>query len=271
MFGPGRAGLGRGSAKKVVAGVACKRASWLIRASARASMEARGPGGLRSTAKRKRAGFVHHPEENVGLAGRGAPRRAGLDAAGWGECSRSRHPPGRSASSGRERGKAFGPGRVGLGCSSATKVVAGAVCKLAGWFIQPLAWASVEVCLPCGLRSAAKRKQAGFVDRQKNKNVGPAGDGASVGSVVECRGGPGPAWARWLRLGSAGRASCWPHRRSSIPGLLTPACKGRAPARGSSPRFRIWRRLGPRTEGGTRRPPPTPVVRQFREIALNSL
>ena len=35
----------------------------------RASMEARGPGGLRSAAKKKQDGFVHHPEENVGLAG----------------------------------------------------------------------------------------------------------------------------------------------------------------------------------------------------------
>ena len=127
-----------------------------------------------------------------------------------------------------------------------------------------------------------KRKQAGFVDRQKNESVGPDGDCATVGSVVACQGGPGPASARWLRVVRIGRASCWPHRgdleglgdasRSGAdagpaghcslftPGMLTSAFMGRASARGSSPRIRIWRRLGPRTEVGTRRPPLTPVV-----------
>ncbi len=113
--------------------------------------------------------------------------------------------------------------------------------------------------------SAAKRKQAGFVAPAKNENggpagggavvgsvlarlrdleglvdasrsggdVGPAGDGASVVSVVECRGGPGPALARWLRAVSAGRASCWPHRCFSIPNMLTFASSGT----GSRPRF----------------------------------
>ncbi len=61
--------LGRGSATKVVAGVARRPMGWLIRPLARASEEARGPGGLRSAAKRKQAGFVHRPEESVGLAG----------------------------------------------------------------------------------------------------------------------------------------------------------------------------------------------------------
>ena len=125
MFCPGRVEPGRGPATKVVAGVACKLAGWLIRPLARASMEARGPGGLRSAAKKKQDGFVHHPAESVGLAGRGAPRRAGLGAAGWGENGRFRHPPGRNASSGRKQGKAFGPGRVGPRRDLAAKVVAG--------------------------------------------------------------------------------------------------------------------------------------------------
>ena len=130
------------------------------------------------------------------------------------------------------------------------KVVAGVGCKLAGWLIRPLARASKEARGPGGLRSTAKKKQAGFVAPAKNENVGSAGGCASVGSVVECRGGPGPMLARWLRLGSAGRASCWPHRCFSIPGMLTSAFMGRAPARGFSPRFRIWRRLGPRASLG---------------------
>ena len=68
----------------------------------------------------------------------------------------------------------------------------------------------------------------------KNESVDPAGDGASIVSVIECRAGPGPASARWLRAVSAGRASCWPHHRSSTPGMLTCAFMGRAPARGFS-------------------------------------
>ncbi len=125
VFDSGRVGRGRGSATKVVAGVARKLAGWLIQLLARASEEARRPGGLRSTAKKKQAGFVHHPAESVGLAGRGAPRRAGLEAAGWGENGRFRYLPGRKANLGRKQGKAFGPGRVGPGHGSATKVVAG--------------------------------------------------------------------------------------------------------------------------------------------------
>ena len=60
----------------------------------------------------------------------------------------------------------FGPGRVGPRLDPATKVVAGVARRLEG---RPLDRASKGARGPGGLRSAAKRKQAGFVDRQKMK------------------------------------------------------------------------------------------------------
>ena len=233
VFSFGRVGPGRDLATKVVAGAALGPMGWLIRPLARASKEAGWPCGLRPAAKKKTGKFRLPPRRERWPCW---PWRAAAGGAGSGGVEQMQrlfviHPVEEPARAG-SKAKRSGLAASGQGVAQQRKL----------WRAWPASWRAGSSSLWLGPRRRLvawrapfhRQKEAGWFRRPaKKESVGPAGSCALVGSVVECRGGPGPASARWLRLGSAGRASCWPHRRFSTPGKLTFAFSGT----GSRPRF----------------------------------